>query len=135
MNRHPLTPVANGGRISATLSATATTRFKKVVKAKLMENRLAGRTPSSLRGLARSMGGGDPTLTETYKRSLFKWMAVDGPRASEFSRALVAHALGNCTPEELAEDDEESDPVSSLTHALNAIVEAAVAKAMDRVPA
>jgi hypothetical protein len=98
------------------VSAT-TTRFESVIRAKLIANKVAGKTPDSIRGLARAMANGDDGRAENYKRSLFKWMAADGARPSPASRALVAHALG-VGADELAEDDEESDPVATLMTAL-----------------
>lgn len=95
--------------------AVATTRFADVVRTKLAENKTAGRTPDSVRSLAKTMGKGSEAREKTHRRSLFKWMSVEGPRPSSDSRALVAEALGNCEASELGEDDEESHRVSSLT--------------------
>jgi hypothetical protein len=111
-----------------TVSAT-TTRFEQAVRSKLIENKLANVKPDSLRSLAREMAGGDQGRTETYKRSLFKWMASGEPSPSPASRALVARALG-IDPTELEEDEEESDPVAELRKVLDHAVE--LAAAMER---
>lgn len=105
------------------MSATAaTTRFESVVRAKLIQNAIEGKHPDSIRGLSRVMGKGDPVRSETFKRSLFKWMAAGDPKPSAVSKALVADALG-IDPRELDEDDdEESDPVARLMSALRRVV-------------
>ncbi len=111
--------MAEGGTLRATLSTSVqVTKFGATVRAKLIENKLAGRKPDSLRGLARVMARGNAALAENHKRSLFKWSSPDGPRPLEASRALVAHALGNCEPDELADDDEESDPAMRAAFSL-----------------
>lgn len=103
------------------MSATAP-RFESVIRAKLIENKLAGSKPDSIRSLARTMANGDASRADTYKRSLFKWMANGEPAPSAASRALVARALG-VEPSELEDDDEESDPVADLMQALNRFVD------------
>lgn len=94
------------------MSATVS-RFESVVRAKLIENKLAGTKPDSIRGLARAMANGDPSRAETFKRSLHRWMADGEPQPTPSSRAIVARALG-VDATELEEDDEEADPVSSF---------------------
>lgn len=103
-----------------------TERFASVVRDKLVENKLVGRKPDSIRSLARAMAKGDPTRAETYKRSLFKWMAPGEPRPTRASRALVAEAL-ELNAGEL--DDEEADPVADLFSALTRVVDQRIAKA------
>lgn len=95
----------------ATLSATSTNRFGAVVRQKLLDNKLEGRKPDSIRSLARTLGAGDAVRSETFKRSLFKWMADGDPRPSRESRAIVGRALG-LDPSELSDDDEESRAMS-----------------------
>jgi hypothetical protein len=103
------------------VSAT-TTKFESVIRAKLIENKLSGAKPDSIRGLARTMANGDQSRADAYKRSLFKWMANGAPTPSPSSRALVAQALG-IDASELDEDDEESDPVADLMNALSRFVD------------
>jgi len=110
--------VALGGIVRATLSATATSRFEQRVRERLLENKLAGRTPDSIRGLARAMANGDPARAEGFKRSLFKWMAAGKPFPSVESRALVAAALGIAREELAEDDDEEADPAMRESFAL-----------------
>lgn len=124
--------MANSGTLSATLSATVT-RFEAVVRAKLIENKLAGTKPDSIRGLAAAMANGDPSRSKTFKRSLHRWMAAGDPRPTPASRALVARALG-VEPTELDEDDEEADPVS-LDELLKQRVQAEIDVAMRRLRA
>lgn len=111
------------------MSAVAT-RFGTVVRSKLVENKIAGVKPDSIRGLARVMARGDDALAQTYKRSLFKWMAPGGPTPTDSSRALVAHHLGIET-EELAEPDEESDPVAALVNQIRLLARAEAAEAVN----
>lgn len=92
------------------MSTASATKFERVVRERLIENKLAGLKPDSIRGLARLMADGDPARAETFKRSLFKWMAVGEPHPTRASRAHVAAALG-VDPSELSDDDEEADPV------------------------
>lgn len=94
----------------ATMSARAKTPFGQVVRERLLDNKLNGRKPDSIRGLARAMSKGDPVRAETHKRSLFKWMAPGEPHPSPESRALVAEALGMERSELADPDDEEADP-------------------------
>jgi transcriptional regulator with XRE-family HTH domain len=54
--------------------------------------------------------------------------------SAELRDRLAEHTGERADHFSLDEDDEESDPVASLTDALNAIVAAAVAKALSRVP-
>lgn len=97
--------------VSLPLVKTASpNQFATVVKAKLLDNKLEGRKPDSIRSLARTLGNGDATRGETFKRSLFKWMAAGEPNPSPESRALVARALGIDPAELVADDDEEDDP-------------------------
>lgn len=105
------------------MSAVASTRFERVVRETLLENKLAGRKPDSIRGLAREMAKGDLARAETFKRSLFKWMAQGDPSPSLESRALVADALG-VERSDLDDDDEESDPMAALMGALRRVVQA-----------
>ena len=110
--------------------SAVTTHFEHVVRSKLIANKLAGVKPDSIRGLAREMAKGDPAKAQTFKRSLFKWMAPGEPSPSAASRALVADAL-KVDPNELADDDEESDPVS-FAAALQVMFDRAVDAAVDR---
>lgn len=99
-------------------------RFTQVVRQTLIANRVEGRKPDSIRGLARVMGQGDEARAETYKRSLFKWMAEGDPNPSPASRALVARALG-IDAAELDEDDaEEGDLAAQLARMITALVRA-----------
>lgn len=108
-----------------TLSVTAT-KFEQVVRGKLIANKVAGRKPDSIRGLARLMAAGDPVRADTFKRSLMKWMATSGPKPSPSSRALVAHHLGV----EAAElDDEEDHPVALMVALMERTADAAASKA------
>lgn len=91
------------------MQTTSPNHFAAVVRAKLLDNKLEGRKPDSIRGLARALGNGDATRGETFKRSLFKWMASGEPNPSRESRAIVARALG-LDPSALADPDEEDDP-------------------------
>lgn len=91
------------------LSTSTETRFTRTVRSRLLDNKVAGRKPDSIRSLARTMAKGDPVRAETYKRSLFKWMRPGEPFPTPESRALVADAL-EVDRSELADDDEESDP-------------------------
>jgi hypothetical protein len=93
---------------------SSSNHFANVVRARLAANRVEGRKPDSLRGLARVMAGGDAARTEIYKRSLFKWMAVGSPNPNAESRALVASALGIEASELEDEDDAEAAGVVSL---------------------
>lgn len=97
------------------------TRFQQVVRKTLLDNKVAGTKPDSIRSLARKMAKGDQLRADTFKRSLFKWMAPGEPNPSPASRALVADALG-VKREELEDDDEESDPVAVLMNALRRVV-------------
>jgi hypothetical protein len=106
-----------------------TTHFEHVVRSKLIANKLAGTKPDSIRGLARVMAKNDPVKAETFKRSLFRWMAAGIPDPSPASRALVADALG-VDPSEL-DDDEEAEPVN-FGDALQRMFDVAVEKAVDR---
>lgn len=108
-NSHYLTPVAKGGTVLPPVSSVISTRFEQVVRKTLLDNKVAGRKPDSIRSLARTMAKGDQVRAETFKRSLFKWMAAGEPNPSPESRALVADALG-VAREALADDDEEADP-------------------------
>lgn len=110
--------------------SAVTTHFEHVVRSKLIANKLAGKKPDSIRGLARAMANGDESRGATFKRSLFKWMAPGEPAPSPASRALVAHHLG-IDAEELAEPDEEADPVA-FGDALQQMFEQAVERAVDR---
>lgn len=91
------------------MKTTSPNQFATVVRARLLDNKLEGRKPDSIRGLARALGNGDTVRVETFKRSLFKWMANGDPRPSPESRAIVARALG-IDAEQLADPDEEDDP-------------------------
>lgn len=113
---------------AGTVSAV-TTHFEHVVRSKLIANKLAGQKPDSIRGLARAMAKGDPAKAETFKRSLFKWMAPGEPTPTPVSRALVADALGVEAHE--LDDDEEAEPVD-LGSALQAMFERAIDKAVER---
>lgn len=86
-------------------------RFEQVVRQRLLDNKLSGRKPDSIRSLARAMANGNQARFETYKRSLFKWMAPGEPNPTPESRAVVADALG-VGREELADDDEESEQMT-----------------------
>ena len=90
-------------------TTSSSNHFAAVVRATLLDNKLEGRKPDSIRGLARALGNGDPVRAETFKRSLFKWMANGDPRPSPESRAIVARTLG-LDPASLADPDEEDDP-------------------------
>lgn len=92
------------------MATRTSNKFEAIVRAKLIANKLDGRKPDSIRGLARALGNGDPVKCESYKRSLFKWMAVEGPTPGRESRALVARALGIEAVALAEDDDEESDP-------------------------
>lgn len=101
------------------------THFSSVVRARLIENKLAGRKPDSIRGLARVMARDDESAASTFKRALFKWMSTDGPAPSPASRAIVALALGIDASqlEEADADDEEPHPmVTELYRALRQLV-------------
>jgi len=99
------------------------TRFGSVVRARLIENKVAGRKPDSIRGLAKAMSRGDQTAEANFKRSLFKWMSIDGPDPSPASRAIVALALGVEAAELNGDDDEEPHPmVAELYRALRNLV-------------
>ncbi len=115
---------------AGTVSAV-TTPFEQTVRSKLIANKLAGEKPDSIRGLARTMAKGDPGKAETFKRSLFKWMAPGEPTPSPASRALVAQALGLAADELSSGDDEEPDP-AVFGLALQQMFEQAVEKAIDR---
>lgn len=110
--------------------SAVTTNFEQVVRSKLIANKLAGEKPDSIRGLARVMAKGDPVKAETFKRSLFKWMAPGEPMPSAASRALVAQAL-RLEQDELADDDEEADP-AMFGLALQRMFDRAVDRALDR---
>src|SRR5687768_8782586 len=100
------------------MQSATTNHFAATVRACLLANKLEGRKPDSIRGLARTLSNGDPTRAETWKRSLFKWMANTGPNPSPESRAFVARALG-VEMDQLADpDDEEADIVAALTKAI-----------------
>lgn len=104
--------------------STVETKFGSVVRARLIENKVAGRKPDSIRSLARVMARDDDKASSTFKRSLFKWMAVDGPNPSPASRAIVALALG-VDASELGEDDDDEEPhpmVTELYRALRQLV-------------
>jgi hypothetical protein len=110
-----LTPVADGGIVRATTLSTTTpnNRFAERIRDRLIDNKLAGRKPDSIRSLAKTMANGDPAKAETFKRSLFKWMANGGAKKpSPASRALVAEALGLDRSELSDDDDEEADSLS-----------------------
>lgn len=92
------------------MATRTSNKFETVVRATLLENKLEGRKPDSIRGLARALGNGDPVKCESFKRSLFKWMATEGPTPSRESRALVARALGIEAAALAEDDDEEADP-------------------------
>ena len=115
------------GALSGAPVSAVTTHFEHVVRAKLIANKLAGVKPDSIRGLARAMAKGDSTRAETFKRSLFKWMAPGEPTPTPASRALVAEALG------LASDelDEEEDPVD-IGSAIQLMFDKAVDRALER---
>lgn len=89
------------------MSAIASTRFAATVLETLRTNKEHGRKPDSIRSLAKSMTRVKDGSPETYKRSLFKWLATSGPNPSRESRAIVAEALGL---EAGSLDDEEADP-------------------------
>lgn len=91
------------------MNTSTQTRFQVVVRKTLADNKVAGRKPDSIRGLARKMANGDPIRFETFKRSLLKWLAPGEPHPTRESRAVVADALGL---ERGDLDDEESRPVS-----------------------
>lgn len=112
------------------LVSAVTTHFEHVVRSKLIANKLAGVKPDSIRGLARDMAKGDPVRTETFKRSLFKWMAPGEPSPSPASRALVAQSLG-IEARELDDEDEEPDPMN-FGDAIQAMFDRAVEAAVDR---
>lgn len=121
--------MAIGGIIPSTLSTTET-KFAAVVRGRLIENKIAGRKPDSIRSLAKAMARGDDTASSTFKRSLFKWMSVEGPTPSPASRAIVALALGIEASEllELDDDDEESHPlVTELYRSLRQMVREEIA--------
>lgn len=107
-------PFDTGGRRwqdGATLSTRTENRFASVVRGRLLDNKLNGRKPDSIRGLAKQMAKGDPVKAATYKRALFKWMAPGDPQPTPASRAVVADALG-LERSALSDDDEESEPMS-----------------------
>lgn len=90
----------------ATLSTTTKSRFGQVVSAKLIANKIAGRKPDSIRSLAKVMAAGDPVRTDTFKRSLMKWMSASKPtKPSPGNRALVAHHL-DIDASELADEED-----------------------------
>ncbi len=122
--------MADGGSIPATLSAV-TTQFEQTVRSKLIANKLAGDKPDSIRSLARTMAKDDRVKAETFKRSLFKWMAPGEPHPSPASRALVAEALG-VSPDELATGDDEEDDPAVFGVALQQMFDRAVERAVDR---
>lgn len=101
------------------MNTSTPTRFGQVVRKTLLDNKVAGRKPDSLRGLARAMAKGDTVRADTFKRSLFKWIAGE-PNPSPESRALVADALG-IERADLAEDDEETDAVADLMKSLRRV--------------
>jgi hypothetical protein len=107
------------------MATTSKSKFGQVVSAKLIENKIAGRKPESVRGLAKLMAKGDPVRAETFKRSLFKWMAPDGSKSGAKplpgNRALVAHHL-EIDASEL--DDEEDDPAVVMLNALRQMMRA-----------
>jgi hypothetical protein len=120
LHGHLLTPVAESALVVPPVPVTKSSiRFSAAVRAKLAENRTAGVKPDSIRSLARAMAKGDQAKSESFKRSLFKWLAADEPHPSTESRALVAAVL-DLDSSDL--DDEESDPVADLTHAIRRIV-------------
>lgn len=94
------------------MSTRTENRFASVVRGRLLDNKLNGRKPDSIRGLAKQMAKGDPIRTATYKRSLFKWMAPGEPHPSPESRALVAVALGLERGALSGDEDEESEPMT-----------------------
>lgn len=108
--------------------AATTTRFTEVVRSKLAQNAIDGVSPSSVRALARVMGRGNEARSNTYRRSLFKWLADGEPQPSRESRALVAEALG-LEHDALDEDDEESDPVAVVAAAIRHLVQDEIRKA------
>lgn len=77
------------------------------------------------------MANGDASRAETFKRSLFKWMAPGEPKPSPESRAIVAEALG-MERSALSDDDEEADSLS-LDDFLHLLVRRVVQEEM-RVP-
>jgi len=111
-----------------TLSTTTKSKFGQVVTAKLLSNKLAGRKPDSIRGLARVMANGDPARAETFKRSLMKWMAPSGllssAKPSPYSRTLVAHHLEI----DASELSDEEDRGMTLDEFLQSRIEIAVEK-------
>lgn len=113
--------------------SAVTTHFEHVVRSKLIANKLAGAKPDSIRSLARTMANGDPTKANTFKRSLFKWMALGEPSPTAASRALVADALG-IDPSELVDEDEEPQPMAfaeALTRMFDEAVDRAVARRLS----
>lgn len=110
-------------------TATNQTRFTEGVRAKLAANKIAGQKPDSIRSLAKVMGRGSEARAATYRRSLFKWLAEGEPNPTRESRAMVADALG-LEASELADDDEESDPVAVLMNALRAVVRDELSRAV-----
>jgi hypothetical protein len=115
-----LTPVALGVMLRANLSAPATkprSAFGDWLRARLDENKAAGKHPDSIRSLARSMAGGNSGRADAHKRSLFKW--IRGVRPSDASRYLVAAAL-DCDISEVpgGEDEDEESEMGDLFRAL-----------------
>lgn len=111
-----IAPFDTGGKrchSGDTVSATET-KFSSVIRSRLIENKVAGRKPDSIRGLARAMARDDETAASTFKRSLFKWMSADGPSPSPASRAIVALALG-VAASELGGDDDDEEPHPMVT--------------------
>lgn len=112
--------MANGGIVVATVT-DVTTHFEQVVRDKLLANKVAGVKPDSIRSLARVMARGNESAADTFKRSLFKWMASSGPNPSVASRALVADALRIDPAELVSEDDEEDSQAMGTTNVLEAL--------------
>jgi hypothetical protein len=113
------------------MSTVQANRFATVVRRKLIDNKLAGRKPDSIRGLARTMAKGDIAKAETLKRSLFKWLAAGEPHPSAASRALVAEALG-IDVDELDEEGDRAMPVAPDPRDMLAVLYEMLGRALGR---
>lgn len=75
------------------------------------------------------MANGNPARVDVYKRSLYKWIRVDGKatKPSEASRYLIAVALDVDLSEVPADDDEEDHAMANdLFRAVAHMVDQAV---------
>ncbi len=82
------------------------TKFGDTVITHISANKVHGRTPNTIKGLAREMVGGDEKRVPAAKRNLHRWINGEN-KPSRASVKTVATILG-CSTKDL-EDDEEDD--------------------------